>query len=87
MSILLAQGHNPLAFADQLSPVLKSAFPDSKIAKQYACKRTKTACIHNGMVAPYFLEKLVAHIDVEPLAIAIDRSKDCGVEKMNPLVQ
>ena len=39
------------------------------------------------MVAPYFLEKLVAHIDVEPLAIAIDGSKDCGVEKMNPLVQ
>ena len=32
-----------------------------------------------------FLEKLVAQMRVEPFAIAIDGSNDCGVEKMNPL--
>ena len=85
MSTLLAEQNIPLAFADQLSPVLKSAFPDSEIAKQYACKQTKTACILNGAVAPSFLEKLVAQMHVEPFAIVIDGSSDCGVEKMNPL--
>ena len=37
------------------------------------------------VVTPYSLQKLVAQMRVEPFAIAIDGSNDCGVEKMNPL--
>ena len=85
MATLLAKQNIPLAFADQLSPVIKSSFPDSEISKQYACKRTKTACILNGAVAPYFLEQLVSQMQEEPFAVAIDGSNDAGVKKMNPI--
>ena len=42
ISLAMAKHNVPLAFADHLAKVVKEAFPDSSIAKKYACGRGKT---------------------------------------------
>ena len=75
----------PFSVADQLSPLIKEIFPDSRIAAGYASKRTKTTCIVNLALNPHFRSKLVAEMKEKPYYIAIDGSNDSGLMKMNPL--
>jgi hypothetical protein len=82
---MLVQKNLPLAVADELTPLFRDIFPDSEIAKGYASRQTKTACIINGAVAPFFLQKLIESMKQGPYALSIDGSSDSGVEKMNPL--
>ena len=42
ISVAMAKHYVPLAFVDHLAKVVKEAFPDSSIAKKYACGRGKT---------------------------------------------
>ena len=42
ISLAIAKHNVPLAFADHLAQLVKEAFPDSAIAKEYACCRGKT---------------------------------------------
>jgi len=82
---LIVEHNLPVAVADHLGSFFKDVFPDSEIAKSYACGSTKTACIINGSLAPYFKSILVVALKKQPFAIAIDGSNDNGLEKMNPL--
>ena len=68
---MLVQKNLPLAVADELTPLFRDIFSDSEIAKGYASRKTKTACIINGAIAPYFQQQF--------------GSSDSGVEKMYPL--
>lgn len=78
--------HNvPLAVNDHLSPLLRDIFPDSKIAEEYACARTKSTCIVNRSLAPYYKSELVDTMKSGPFSVAIDGSSDNGREKMNPM--
>ena len=78
--------HNiPLALADKLTPLFQDIFSDSEITKNYFSRRTKTAYIINGAVAPFFQQYLVEHIKKNPFSIAIDSSSDNDIEKMNTL--
>lgn len=70
---------------DHLSPLLKDIFPDSEIAAGFASASTKTACMVNGSLGPYFKSSLVNIMRTEPFSIAIDGSNDNGLEKMNPM--
>ncbi|XP_041470149.1 uncharacterized protein LOC121419757 [Lytechinus variegatus] len=85
VATMLVQNNIPLALADELTPLLADIFPDSQIANKYAARRTKTACIINGAVAPFFQRKLVDHMKNHPFSIAIDGSSDNDIEKMNPM--
>ncbi len=64
---------------------MKEIFPDSIIAKGYACARTKTTCIINGCLGPHFKSNLISRMTRGPFSVAIDGSNDNGLEKMNPL--
>ena len=78
--------HNiPLAVSDHLSRLFKDIFSNSKIAEEYACARTKTTCIVNRSLAPFFKSELVSAMKSGPFSIAIDGSNDNGLEKMNPM--
>ena len=68
-----------------MTPLFRDIFPDSAIAQQYASRHTKTACIINGALAPWYKGKLIEAMKKRPYALAIDGSTDTGVEKMNPL--
>ncbi|KAL5477399.1 hypothetical protein EMCRGX_G002180 [Ephydatia muelleri] len=82
---MLAQHNVPLSLADELTPLFHDIFPDSDIAKNFSSRRTKTACILNGAIAPVLQQNLVNTMKTCPFTLAIDGSTDTGVEKMNPL--
>lgn len=85
VATMLVQHNIPLALADELTPLFCDVFSDSEIAKQFSSRRTKTACIINGAIAPYFQQCLIESMRNGPFAVAIDGSSDTGIEKMNPL--
>ena len=64
---------------------MKDIFDDSEISKGYACARTKSTCILNGSLAPYFKADLVDKMISSPYSIAIDGSNDNDLRKMYPL--
>lgn len=82
---LLVQQNIPLAFADHLNRAIPQNFPDSKIAQNYSCARTKTSCILNGALAPFYTECLVNRMRNNFYSIATDASNDSGLDKMNPI--
>ena len=81
----LVQHNLPLATADHLGPLFKTIFPDSKIAKLYACGRTKTGAIINKAMGPHCHAYLVEHCTTHPFSLGIDGSSDTDVNKMNPV--
>ena len=85
MAVVLAQHNIPLAIMDHLALLFRDIFPDSKIAKQFSAARTKTTCIINMALRPYFESILVAQMKEHPFAVAIDGSNYNGLQKMNPL--
>ncbi|XP_068677860.1 uncharacterized protein [Montipora foliosa] len=80
----LIQHNLPLATSDHLGPLFRAIFPDSEIAKQYGCARTKTMAIINKALGPHCHSYVVQHCQKHPFSIGIDGSSDTDVEKMNP---
>ena len=85
MAVLSASCNIPLAFHDQLSPLVRSVLPDSEIAANYHSASTKATCILNYAVAPSLKNKLVDNMKVSPFSVSVDGSNDTGLTKMNPL--
>ena len=54
MAMAMVNNNIPFAAADTFNSLLKDMFPDSKIAKVYASGKTKTTCIVNRALKPYF---------------------------------
>jgi len=81
----LVQHNLPLATANHLGPLFKAIFPDSKIAKGYACGRTKATAIINKALGPHCHDYLVQHCKTHPFSLGIDGSSDTDVDKMNPV--
>ena len=85
MTNFLVQHNLPLATSDHLGPLFRSAFPDSNIAKQYSCGRTKTCAIVNKAMGSHCHEYVVQHCLQHSFSLGIDGSSDSDVEKMNPM--
>ena len=68
---------------DHLAPLYKEMFPDSKIAKQFKCSRTKTTCILNQAMRPLLRNELTEYMKEQPFALINDGSSDTGLQKMN----
>lgn len=81
----LIQHNLPIATSAHLGPLFRNVFPDSKIAKSYACSTTKTAAIVNEAMGPHCHEYIVQHCIAHPFSLGIDGSSDTDVEKMNPV--
>ena len=78
--------HNlPISTSDHMGPLFGAMFPDSEIAKNYGCGRTKTSAIINKALGPHCHEYVVNHIRTHPFSLGIDGSSDTCVEKMNPM--
>ncbi|GAA6077908.1 zinc finger MYM-type protein 6-like [Tachysurus ichikawai] len=81
----LAEHNIPLAVADHAGPLFRKMFPDSEIAKQYGCGRTKTT---------FMLTTLASHDDQcltdlmkrSAFSLATDGSTDMDDIKMYPIV-
>ena len=64
MTGFIAEHNIPLAVADHLGRLFKDIFPDSKIAKNYACGKTKSTCILNRAIKPDIQSSLLEHIKI-----------------------
>ncbi|KAG5895140.1 hypothetical protein JTB14_008574 [Gonioctena quinquepunctata] len=52
--------HNvPFLVMDHLSDVIKDTFPDSEIARQFSCKRTKSSAIAYNVLGGQFEGKMI----------------------------
>jgi hypothetical protein len=74
---LFVAKHN-LAFltSDHATKLFHKMFPDSDIAKQFACGRTKTTAVVKEALSPHYLEKVISNIKVGPFSIMMDESND-----------
>ena len=68
---------------EHLSPLYAHMFPDSKIAKNFKCSRTKTATILNYAMIPALKSSLLDIMKEQPYALVNDRTSDTGLKKMN----
>ena len=59
-------------------------FPDSNIAKTFACAHTKTTCILNEANMPSLHDYIVSYMKTNPFALVNDGSSDTRISKMNP---
>lgn len=73
---LFTAKHN-LSFlsSDHASKLFKKMFPDSEIAKNFACGHTKTAAIIKEALSPHYQKKTVTNLS-NPFSILIDESND-----------
>ena len=78
--------HN-LAFmhSDHATKLFQKMFPDSEIAKAFACGRTKTTAIVKEALTPHFLEKTMQHMS-KPFSISdtanVMKGVRSGVQKL-----
>ena len=71
--------HNlPFLAADHLSDLLPAMFPDSKIARDFACKRTKTKSMICGAIDPYLKDPIVSSVRIYPFNLLCDESNERG---------
>ena len=78
--------HNiPFLTADHLAPLYGKMFPDSRIAKNFRCRRTKTTTILNEAMKPAIKSELLNYMFEQPFALINDGSSDTGLKKMNAL--
>ena len=85
MAVLTGSCNIPFAFHNQLSPIIRSVFPDSKIAAKYHSASTKAMCILNLAIAPALKKDLVESMKVHPFSVLIDGSNDTALERINPM--
>lgn len=70
--------HN-LAFkaSDHATKLFRKMFPDSEVAKKFACGRTKTTAIIKGALAPHFSKKTLENLQKNgPFSVLMDESND-----------
>ena len=66
----------PFATNGHLSPLFKSKFPDSNIAKTYSCCKSKASCILNYAIVPYLQAALIDQMKCAYFSITIDWSNN-----------
>eukprot|EP00057_Strongylocentrotus_purpuratus_P009553 XP_011664027.1 PREDICTED: uncharacterized protein LOC105438204 isoform X1 [Strongylocentrotus purpuratus] len=78
--------HNiPLAAADHSGQLFRRMFPDSRIAKQYNCARTKASHVVQSLAAAD-RDTLVSQMKNSRFSLATDASTDMEAIKLYPLV-
>ena len=75
-SYFVAEHNLPMLVADHFSELVKVMFPDSQIAKDFGCRRTKTTHIINRAIAPAFDETITNMCKTEKFSIMVDESND-----------
>lgn len=75
----------PISCADHTSQLFKKMFPDSQIAKNYSCGRTKTTAMINSLSTGTQSE-IITHLKVNPFSLATDGSTDIKDVKLYPIV-
>ena len=74
-SLFIAKHNLAFMASDHANRLFPKMFPDSTIAKKFACGRTKTTAIVKAALSPHFTQKVVASMS-NPFSILMDESND-----------
>jgi hypothetical protein len=85
MSSYLVEHNMPLSSSDHFTSIVKQMFPDSKIAAQFSCKRTKTSCVVQSLADDEH-KKLIEKLSDNVFSLCIDGSNDRGDQQLYPVV-
>ena len=85
MTTYITQHNIPIQAANHMTEMFHTMFPDSRIAKEFACKKTKTTCIINETAADN-IDSLVEVLKSNPFSISTDGSADRGENQLYPMV-
>ncbi|CAL9702146.1 unnamed protein product [Knipowitschia caucasica] len=80
MALAIAE-HCSLLACDHIGEACKIAFSDSTAATHFKMHRTKCTEMINGVLAPYFLKKLVTDVGDQRFSLLLDESTDVSVSK------
>ena len=85
-SRFICEPNLPIATVDHLGELFKAMFSDSKIAKKYSCRQTKTTHILSGAVAKESISDLKSTSDLYKwFGLATDGSSDEN-DKFLPII-
>ncbi|GFN94465.1 proteinral transcription factor ii-i repeat domain-containing protein 2 [Plakobranchus ocellatus] len=85
MTELITELNLPISSAYTLTKAFKTMFPDSQIAKDFACGKTKSTAIIKDLSKAH-QGTLLSSMRISPFTVTTDESNDCGVGKHFPLV-
>ena len=74
-AMFVAKHNLPFLTSDHANKLFPKMFPDSELAKQFSCGRTKTTAIVKEGLAPQFLNKVTREL-TNPFSILMDESND-----------
>ncbi|GLV37563.1 hypothetical protein CBL_20375 [Carabus blaptoides fortunei] len=77
----LAEHNLSFLTMDHLSPLLSKIFPDSKIAKDLAVRRTKAKAIITNVISPSYKNDLANTLKETKFSVLTDESTDIGTMK------
>ena len=76
---MLVEHNIPFLLMNHLLAVISHAFPDSKIATEVKCARTKSTCIVKHALGPAAHEAMVTGVTYSPaFSLLMDKSTDRG---------
>ena len=79
---MLVEHNLPFLVMDHLPGLLSHAFPDSKIAKEVKCARTKSTAVVKHAIAPASHKSMISMVSLSPaFSLLMDESTDRGVVK------
>ena len=79
---MLVEHNLPFLLMDHLPGVLSHAFPDSKIAKEVKCARTKSTAVVKHAIAPAVHKTMISMVNLSPaFSLLMDESTNRGVVK------
>lgn len=82
----LIQNNLPLSVADNAGKMFRHMFPDSKIAKKYACCRTKTTSTVHALSENDDSQLITPILKTQPFSVGTDGSNDISDKKLYPIV-
>ena len=85
-STFAAEHNIPFAVSDCFSSLVKNMFPDSKVADNFACRKTKTAAIITEALAPVEASKTIQFAQQGPCSLMVDESNKLDNDKACAIV-
>ena len=85
-AMFVAEHNIPFQAIDHLTEVMRSAFPDSKIASEFTCKHTKVRSPVKNVLAKRFRADLVGKLKSTLFSIIIDETTDIATQKQLAIV-
>lgn len=61
---------------DDLSNVIRTSFPDSEIAEEFSCNRTKATEIVKNVLGTYSCEQIILQLQKNKFSLIVDESID-----------